>query len=99
MLWLDFHIGSIPELDNLSVQLILLSVVENLRGPKVIEKIFTDESINTMDEFKSIGLRTFCNLISETGLQVAEVQQTITSKYSKPDVEDLEKIFFVPLFN
>ena len=47
-----------------------------------------------MEDFKSIGLRTFCNVISETGLPVAAVQQSITSRYSKPDVEDLEKKLF-----
>ena len=57
-------------------------MVEKLRGPTVIEEMFTDENINTMEEFKSIGLRTFCNVISETGLQVADVQQTIASRFS-----------------
>ena len=93
----DFHVGSIPVLDNLSVQLILLAVAESLKGPSVVEEILSGESIETMEDFKSIGLRTFCNVISETGLQVADVHEAITSKYSEPDVEDLEKKLFIKI--
>jgi len=76
----DFQLGNIPQLDNVTAQMALVALSEELKGNMFIKKAVAEQNASQFGKFHSIGIRAFCETISNNPVNITVIEDLITPK-------------------
>lgn len=84
----DFELGNIPQLDNTSAQMALVEIAEELKGSIFIEKVLTEDNVSQFGKLQSLGIRAFCETVSNNPVNIAVIEDMVTPKLFESTLTD-----------
>ena len=84
----DFELGNIPQLDNTSAQMALVAIAKELKGSLFIEKVLTEENAPKFGKLQSLGIRAFCETLSNNPVNIVVIEDMVTPKLFEKAITD-----------